>query len=114
MIRPHEFPIFSSLKMGLLSTPKNPCKEENGDLKLLFYISAETKDPGIEGPALVHLAGVIWMITFTSSGQVSGVRCPQPNLTRCFRVAPELGFLSPVWVFGCNQISVQDSLFTDT
>jgi len=43
MIKPHEFPIFLSLEMGLFSTPKNPCKEENSDLKLLFYISASNK-----------------------------------------------------------------------
>jgi len=31
------------------------------------------KDPGPEGPALVHPGGVIWMITSASSVQVSGV-----------------------------------------
>jgi hypothetical protein len=30
------------------------------------------KDPGPKGPALVHPAGVIWVIAFASSDQVSG------------------------------------------
>jgi hypothetical protein len=33
------------------------------------------KDPGPEGPALVHPGGVIWVINFTSSVQVSGFGC---------------------------------------
>jgi hypothetical protein len=32
------------------------------------------KDSGPKGPVLVHTAGVIWVITFASSVQVSGVR----------------------------------------
>ena len=34
-----------------------------------------SKDLGPEGPALVHPGGVIWVITFTSSVQVSGFGC---------------------------------------
>ena len=34
-----------------------------------------SKDPGPEGPALVHSGGVVWVITFISCVQVSGVRC---------------------------------------
>ena len=37
----------------------------------------ESKDPGPEGPALVHPAGVMWLISFTGSVQVSGVRCQE-------------------------------------
>jgi hypothetical protein len=32
-----------------------------------------SKDPGIEGPAFVHSAGVMWLISFTGSVQVSGI-----------------------------------------
>jgi hypothetical protein len=56
----------------------------------------------------------MWLITFVSSVQVSGFRCQQPNSTRWVGVAREMGFLSPVLVLSCNQISVQDSVFTDT
>jgi len=33
------------------------------------------KDPGPEGPALLHPGGVKWVINFTSSVQVSGFGC---------------------------------------
>jgi hypothetical protein len=40
-----------------------------------FLLETESKDPGPEGPALVHPRGVICVITFTTvfSVQVSGV-----------------------------------------
>jgi len=63
-----------------------------------------SKDPGPEGPALVHPVGVI---TLASRVQVSGVRCQQPNSTRCVGIAHEMDFLSSLWVFGCKQISAQ-------
>ena len=34
-----------------------------------------SKNPGPEGPALVHPGGVKWVINFTSSVQVSGFGC---------------------------------------
>ena len=73
-----------------------------------------SKDPGPEGPALVHPVGIIWVITFTSCVQVSGVRCQQTNSTRRVGIAHEMDFLSPLLVFSCNQISVQEPVFTDT
>jgi hypothetical protein len=42
------------------------------------------------------------------------MRCQRPNSTRCIGVDHEMDFLSPVLAFSCNQISVQDSVFTDT
>ena len=63
---------------------------------------------------MVHTGGVIGVITFTSSVQVSGVRCQQPTSTRCVGITHKMDILSPVLVFSCNQISVQDSGFTDT
>jgi hypothetical protein len=53
--------------------------------------------------------------TFTSSVQVSGVRCQQLKSTRWIGV-DEMDFLSPVLTFSHNPISVQDSgfVFTDT
>jgi len=79
-----------------------------------YWVATRSKDPGPEGPALVHPGGVIWVITFASSVQVSGVRCQQPNSTRCAGVARETDFLPPVLVLSFNQIGVQDSVFTDT
>jgi len=35
-----------------------------------------SKNPVQEGPALVHLAEVIWVTSFAGSVQVSGVRNP--------------------------------------
>ena len=70
-----------------------------------------SKDPGPEGPALVHPAGVIWVITFASSVQVSGVGFQQPNSTRRVAIAYKMDLASPVLVFSCNQISVQVSGF---
>jgi hypothetical protein len=63
---------------------------------------------------LAHPGGVIWMITFTSSVQVSGFRCQvqQPDSTRCVGVAHEVDFFSSLLVFSCNQISVQEPVFT--
>ena len=52
---------------------------------------------------------VIWLITFTSSIQVSGVRFQQPKSTHCVGVAHEIDFFPPGLTFSCNQISVQDS-----
>jgi hypothetical protein len=54
--------------------------------------------------------------TFTSSVQVSGVRCQQLKSTRWIGVAHEMDFLSPVLTFSPNPISVQNSgfVFTDT
>jgi hypothetical protein len=43
--------------------------------------SSQCKDPGPEGPALVHPGGVMKVATFTSSVQVSGVRCQQLKST---------------------------------
>ncbi len=40
------------------------------------------KDPGPEGPALVHPGGVMKVATFTNRVQVSGVRCQQLKSTR--------------------------------
>ena len=64
-----------------------------------------------EGRAYSSERGVIWVITFTSSVKVSGVRCQQPNSTRCVGVDHEMDFLSSVLAFSCNQISVQNSGF---
>jgi hypothetical protein len=74
------------------------------------------KDPGPEGPALVHPGRVMKVATFTSSVQVSGVRCQQLKSTRWIGVAHEMDFLSPVLTFSPNPISVQNSgfVFTDT
>jgi hypothetical protein len=77
-------------------------------------ISIKNKDPGPEGPALIHPGEVILVSTFASSVQVSGVGCQQPISTRCLGVAHEMDFLPPVFVLSCNPISVHDSLFTDT
>jgi hypothetical protein len=76
----------------------------------------QSKDPGPEGPALVYPGGVMKVATFTSSVQVSGVRCQQLKSTRWIGVAHEIDFLSPVLTFSRNPISVQDSgfVFTDT
>jgi hypothetical protein len=41
----------------------------------------------------------MWVITFTSSVQVSGVRFQQPNLNRYVAVAHEIDLLSPVPAF---------------
>jgi hypothetical protein len=41
--------------------------------KYLFVPGRRHKDPGPEGPALVHPEGVMEVATFTSSVQVSGV-----------------------------------------
>jgi hypothetical protein len=38
----------------------------------------------------------------------SGVWCQQPNSTRCVGVAHQMDFISPVLVFSCIPISVQD------
>ena len=38
-------------------------------------IGSKGKDPGPEGPALVHPGGVMKVTIFTSSVQVSGVGC---------------------------------------
>ncbi len=48
--------------------------------------------------------------------QCSGVRCQvqQPDSTRCVGVTHEMDFLSPLLVFSCNQISVQEPVFTET
>ncbi len=48
--------------------------------------------------------------------QVSGFGCQvqRPNSTRCVGVAHEMDFLSPLLVFSCNQISVQEPVFTET
>jgi hypothetical protein len=69
------------------------------------------KNPGPEGPALIHPGGVIWVINFISSVQVSGVRCQQLKSTRWVEVAHEVDFPSSVLGFNCNSISVQDSGF---
>jgi hypothetical protein len=46
-----------------------------------------------------------------NSVQVSGVGCQQPKSTSWLGVAHEIDFLSPVLVFSCNPISVQESGF---
>ena len=61
-----------------------------------------SKDPGPEGPALVYPGGVIWVITFTSSIQVSGVRFQQPKSTHGVGVAHEIDFFPPGLTFSCN------------
>jgi hypothetical protein len=43
------------------------------DLKISVTNFSLSKDPGPEGPALVHPGGVMKVATFTSSVQVSGV-----------------------------------------
>jgi len=49
------------------------------------------KDPGPKGPALVHPAGVIWVIAFASSDQVSAIL----SLRNCeFRNLGIIGILS--------------------
>ncbi len=83
-------------------------------LRTHFSLNVFSKDPGPEGPALVHPGGVMKVATFTISVQESGVRCQQLKATRWIGVAHEMDFLSPVLVFSCNQISVQEPVFTDT
>jgi hypothetical protein len=75
-----------------------------------------SKDPGPEGPALVHPGGVMKVAIFTSSVQVSGVRCQQLKSTSWIGVAHEMDFLSPVLTVSPNPISVQNSgfVFTET
>ena len=65
---------------------------------------------------MVHPVRVIWVITFTSCVQVfrrRRIRCQQTNSTRRVGIAHGMDFLSPLLVFSCNQISVQESVFTD-
>ena len=73
------------------------------------YQDIDSKDPGPEGPALVHPGGVICMVTFASGDKVSGFRCQQPKSTFWIGVAHEMDFLSPVLAFSCNSISIQGS-----
>jgi len=40
----------------------------------VLYLN-KSKDPGPEGPALVHPGGMIWMVAFISSFKVSGFGC---------------------------------------
>jgi hypothetical protein len=97
-----------------------------------FSLNVFSKDPGPEGPALVHPGGVMKVATFTSSVprfrfatdgifdrfQVSGVRCQvsATEVDRWIGVAHEMDFLSPVLTVSPNPISVQNSgfVFTDT
>jgi hypothetical protein len=58
----------------------------------------KSKDPGPEGPALVHPEEVKCVIPFAGSVQVSGVRFQQPKSTRFVGVAHEMDFPSPVLV----------------
>jgi hypothetical protein len=91
-------------------------KMENCPLPILLMLY---KDPGPEGPALVHPGGVMKVATSTSSVQVfrrRRIRCQQLKSTRWIEVAHEMDFLSPVLTVSPNPISVQDSgfVFTDT
>jgi len=79
-----------------------------------FGVNDDSKYPGSESPALVHLGGVIWVMTYIRSVQVSGFRFQQPNSTRHIASTHEMGFLSLLLAFSCNQISVHVSVFTDT
>ena len=65
---------------------------------------------------MVHPGGVMKVVTFTGSVQVSGVGCQQLKSARWIGVAHEMDVLSPVLTFSRNPISVQDSgfVFTDT
>jgi hypothetical protein len=56
---------------------------------------------GDMGDYVAQLCSGVWC-------QVSGVRCQQPNSTRCVGVAHQMDFISPVLVFSCIPISVQD------
>jgi hypothetical protein len=86
-----------------------------------------SKDPGPEGPALVHPGFRLVESKRLQLGergdegsnfyqQCSGVGCQQLKSTRWIGVGHERDFLSPVLTFSHNPISVQDSgfVFTDT
>jgi hypothetical protein len=60
---------------------------------------------------LVYSGEVMQVINFTSSVQVSGVRCQQLNSTRWIGV-DEMDFLSPELTFSRNTVRVQDSGFS--
>jgi len=71
----------------------------------------KSKDLCPEGPALVHHGEVMSVATFTSSFQVSGVRCQQLMMSTRWIGADEMNFLSPVLTISRYPISVQDSGF---
>ncbi|MGD8446706.1 MAG: hypothetical protein PVH85_24235 [Desulfobacterales bacterium] len=54
------------------------------------------------------------MNTMAGGIQVSGVRCQRTTLTRWARVAHNMVYISPVLALSRIQISVPDSVFTDT
>ena len=96
----------------------NPVIVKNAGSRLLQHINRlpVSKDPGPKGPALVHPAGVIWVITFYQAVwfQVSGFRFQQRISMRCVSAALEKNVLSPVFTCSYKQIRVQDSVFTET
>jgi len=71
----------------------------------------QSKDQGPGGLALVRPGAVIWVITFSSSIQVSGFGCQQAKSTRWLGVAHDMDFLSPLMAFSCNPIRAMDSGF---
>jgi hypothetical protein len=74
-------------------------------------LKQKSKNPGPEDSALVHPGGVMKVATFTSSVQVSGVRCQQLKSIRWIGVAHEMFFISSASTFSRNPISVRDSGF---
>jgi hypothetical protein len=69
-----------------------------------------SKDPGPEARLCFATVGVIWVITFTSSVQVSGFGCQvsATDFDALIGVAHVVDFPSSVLAFSCNPISVQD------
>ena len=109
----HDAGLFG-ISVALLMTPvKKPRGSGFGPPRLPAPLPAR-RAYRPEGRAYSSERGVIWVITFTSSVQVSGVRCQQPKLTRWVGVAHKMDFLTPVLAFSYNPISVQDSIFPDT
>ena len=73
-----------------------------------------SKDPGPEGPAVVHPGGLICMVTFTSGDKVSGVsNRSRPSGSESLM---KWTFFHRCWpsVATPSVFRVQDSIFTDT
>jgi hypothetical protein len=65
---------------------------------------------------LINPKGVIWVITFTNSVQVSGFGCQHGSRLSGSNLLMKYAFLHLCWPSGATQsmLRIQDSILTDT